>query len=494
MKYAILLYFIFLNINIYCKTNDSTSHLTYFIEFQTHISNGNFAPFWFSSNKYGITSISPKSVQLQASLTYNKNISRNWSLDSGINFVTASSKIPKAYIHQCYFDISWKKLNLSCGSKEYYHSMISRNKELSSGILAEGFNARPIPQVRIETKEYILIPHTNEYFSLKGHLSFGRYIDNKWQKEFTGLGRTFTENILYHSKSLMFKIGNTKKLVWDFEFGLIMATQFGGTQYIKQPDGTVEKRIEMPKGLNAYWKAIIPQSGGKNTPESEQVNVEGNMLGSWNFILNYKLKDAKIKIYLEHFFEDQSQMFWEYGRWKDGLLGFEINLKKKYLNTIVYETLNMNDQSGPLLYDGFWGQFPEYQISASDNYYNHSIYGGWQHNGMSIGTPLIISPIYNKDKYIYFHSNRIKTQHLGIKGMLSNELKYRILLTYSQYLGTYEIPLDKKKKQFCSLYEITYTPQKLSGWSASLTLGFDRGNYLGNSIGSLFTLRKAGGF
>ena len=50
-------------------------------------------------------------------------------------------------------------------------------------------------------------------------------------------------------------------------------------------------------------------------------------------------------------------------------------------------------------------------------------------------------------------------------------------------LGTYENPLDKQRKQFSSLWEVTYAPERFKGWSASVALGMDRGNYLGNSTG-----------
>lgn len=85
----------------------------------------------------------------------------------------------------------------------------------------------------------------------------------------------------------MLRLGNKEKLPLEFEFGLLMAAQFGGDQYLKLEDGSTEKVLDMPDNLKAYWKAFFPQAGGSDTPEGEQVNVEGNMLGSWNFALNY---------------------------------------------------------------------------------------------------------------------------------------------------------------------------------------------------------------
>lgn len=150
------------------------------------------------------------------------------------------------------------------------------------------------------------------------------------------------------------------------------------------------------------------------------------------------------------------------------------------------------DQTGPLLYDGFWGQFPEYQISANDNYYNHYIYGAWQYLGMGMGNPLITGPAYNKDHRITFRSNRVRAHHLGISGQPSSEWGYRMLISFARHWGTYTNPLDKQRKQFSSLYEATYTPKWVKGWSTSIALGLDRGNYLGNSSGGMLTIRKTG--
>ena len=143
-------------------------------------------------------------------------------------------------------------------------------------------------------------------------------------------------------------------------------------------------------------------------------------------------------------------------------------------------------------FDSFWGQFPEYQISADDNYYNHYIYGGWQHQGMGMGNPLLPGPAYNADHSISFRSNRVRAHHLGISGQPSPEWGYRMLISFARHWGTYDIPLDQQRKQFSSLYEATYTPKWAKGWSASAALGLDRGNYLGNSTGGMLTIRKTG--
>ena len=86
------------------------------------------------------------------------------------------------------------------------------------------------------------------------------------------------------------------------------------------------------------------------TPEGEQVNIYGNHVGRWNFAATAYLNQWKVKIYYEHYFDDHSQMFFQYGRWKDGHIGLEITFpKNRFIDTFVYEGLGTKDQTGPML-------------------------------------------------------------------------------------------------------------------------------------------------
>lgn len=491
IKYSLLLICSLLVIPLFGQQTDSI--LTYRIEVGVQAGNGTYAPLWFTSNRYGLISNESNAAYLCAGITYQKEFKHNWHLNAGMDLSGGANSVSYFQFQQFYADFGWKALNLSFGRKERSGFPLNKNKQLSSGMLVEGVNTRPIPQIRAEITNYLDVPGTKGWLAFKGHLAYGQFAENEWQKDFVQPGSIYVKDVLYHSKSLMLRLGNKEKLPIEFEFGILMAAQFGGDQYIKKEDGTGEKILDMPDNFKAYWKAFIPQAGGSDTPEGEQVNVEGNHVGSWNFALNYYLHDWKFRTYLEHYFEDTSGMFWEYGRWKDGQLGLEISFpKNRWISSLVWETMCTKDQAGPLLYDGFWGQFPEYQISANDNYYNHYIYGAWQYWGMGMGNALLPGPLYNKDHTITFKSNRVRSQHIGLEGNPFPEWNYRLLLSYTRHWGTYGNPLDKERKQFNSLIECTYTPQKLKGWSGSVSLGLDRGNYLGNSTGAMLSIKKTG--
>ena len=471
------------------QAEQADSTLTYRIEASGNVSEGTYAPLWFTANRYGLSSQEPNSGFLRAGIAYNRQLPHHWRIQAGLDLAGTVNQTSNFVVQQAYGDISWRFLTLSIGSKERTGGPLEKNERLSSGMMVEGNNARPVPQVRGEIADYISIPGTKGWLALKGHIAYGMFTDNSWQENFAAAGQSYGRDILYHSKALMFRIGNREKLPLEFEFGLLDAAQFAGDQMKKNADGSSTLVHDMPDGLDSFIKAFLPVRS-----EDKMANVEGNHVGSWNFALNYYLHDWKFRVYLEHYFDDHSQMFWQYGRWKDGQLGIDITLpKNRFVSNVVWEMMSTKDQTGPILYDGFAGSFPEYQVSAGDNYYNNGGYQAWQHWGYGMGNPLLPGPIYNQDGKITFKSNRVRSHHVGIEGNPATEWNYRVLVSFARHWGTYFVPLDKQRKQFSSLYEVTYTPQWTKGWSVSAALGVDRGNYLGNSTGGMLTIRKTGG-
>lgn len=247
----------------------------------------------------------------------------------------------------------------------------------------------------------------------------------------------------------------------------------------------------MPHKFIDWIKAIIPFAGGAQTPLEEQTNIQGNMLGAYNIAVSWLPKaDWSIMAYFEHYFEDQSQMTFEYG-WKDGLWGIEVQLPKNpFVSSFVYEFIASKDQTGAV-YNDSSDEIPE-QVSGRDDYYNHYIYTGWSHWGMGIGNPLAISPIYNHNHLIDFMATRLLGHHLGFSGNPIPDLNYRVLLSYSRNWGTYFRPTPEVLKSYNGLLELTWTPKKLKGWKGTLGLAFDGGDLLGKSFGAMITISKTG--
>lgn len=453
------------------------------IEMSGTVSNGKYAPMWTTANRFGMSGNESKNGYLSAEVGYSRELKHGWRTEIGLELAAGLNTVSDAWIQQAYWDISWNCLNLSIGSRERYGWPLEKNAELTSGWMVEGTNNRPIPQVRGEIKEYWSVPGTAKWLALKGHMAYGYFPDGKWQENFVAPGQKFTRDVLYHSKALMFRLGNKEKFPAEFEFGLMTAAQFGGDLMKKNADGTITLQQDMPDGLKDYWKIFIP---GR---DSRLANVQGNHCGSWNFGLNLYFDEWRVRGYLEHYFEDHSQMFWQYGRWKDGHIGVEINFpKNRWIETIVWEGLNTTDQTGPILYDDVFS-FKDIQMSGCDNYYTNGQYLGWQNYGASFGHPMLLGPEYNLDRSNRIISSRVKAQHLGVTGNPTNEWRWRMLMTYSRNWGTYFEPFDNIKKQFCGMAEVSYSPECLKHWDFKIAVAMDRGTYPGNSAGAMMTVR-----
>lgn len=447
-------------------------------------------PFWLHSNRYGLGGITPRNGHVRAGISrsYKNDSNRNWKVGYGLDLVAAHNYTSDFFIQQLYADIAYKNVLLSIGAKERCANL--KNDELSTGSQTLGINARPIPEIRFEIPEYISISGKDKWLSIRGHVGYGFTTDGGWQRNFTKHGNRYLRQVLYHSKSGFLRIGNEDKFPLTLEGGVEMAATFGGKLYDQYGICT-----NLYGGLKDFVKIFFVK--GADVGETVYKNALGNTVGSWLFSLKYKGPNWSARFYYDHFFEDHSALFWEYG-WKDAIYGLELSLpKNRFVSTVVYEYMYTKYQSGPIYHD-HTAAIPD-QISAVDNYYNHGIYNGWQHWGQAIGNPLYISPIYNNDGYVKFKSNRFSAHHIGICGDPTDDLYYRLLFTYSQHLGTYAEPLDDKKYQRSFLCELTYSPSRIGrwnakGWSATAAFGIDRSSLTGNNQGIQFTIRKTGLF
>lgn len=457
--------------------------LTWLVETGMTLSKGEHSPLWLNANRQGLSSINRNSGYLAAGVFYASDKKNKFSYGFGLELAGARNFTSDFIVQQAYLDMKYRSIGLSIGSKERYSELV--NRELSSGGLALSGNARPIPQVRVEVPDYTAIPFTNSWLLFRGHVAYGRFTDDSWQKEFAGPSGNRTSGTLYHSKALYLKVGNKDRFPVTFEAGIQMECQFGGTRYYS--DGTTFK---MPARIKDFLRTFVPSSGDGSTPESDQANIEGNHLGSYHFSLNYQLKKWNLHAYYEHYFEDHSMLGISYP-WKDGLFGLEVTPPaNRVISGILYEYIGSKDQSGAV----FWNHnnVINEQISARDDYYNNGFYNAWQHWGMALGNPLFISPIYNSNGEITFRSNRIKAHHLGISGEPFAGIKYKVLLSRSDSWGNYSRPFKEVVKNTSGMLQVSYEPGRLPGWSFTVAGAMDRGDMLGDNSGGMVVVRKTG--
>ena len=449
------------------------------------LGSGEFTPFWHMANRQGLCSHENSAFYARLgveghNIFSNTELTLRWGADAVVGYSLTSTVI----LQQAYFDIQWKRFNISFGQKERWGEV--PNHRLSTGSLTESGNARPIPQVRLELPEYWNIPGTKGWLAIKGHLAYGWQSDGNWQEKFFSETSPRANNTLYHSKAGFMRFGNEEIFPLTAEIGLHMVTQFGGSCYntARKPG----QNYKNPVRLKDFFYALIPLSGDALYDASDRANVAGNMLGSWLGAITWNEQTWNLRLYYEHAFEDHSQLFWEYGLWTEQLVGLELKLKEcRWIKSAVFEYFNLKNQSGPIYHDSN-SKFPD-QISCVDNNYNHGKYPGWFNYGQMIGTPLCTSPIYNTDRIQYCYNNRVEAFHLGIEGEPLNCLGYRALYTRSNNWGTYKEPFKDIKVNRSFLFELTFHPQAIKNWSIATSFALDNGDLYGNNYGGMITIK-----
>lgn len=448
-------------------------------------------PFWLTSNRYGLAGVRNSNWHVRAGVFGNvgKDSLQEYSFGYGVDLVAAHNYTSDFFVQQLYAELGYRNLLFTLGSKE--RPMNFKNSELSTGSQTFGVNSRVIPELRFEIPKYISVFGGKKLFSVRGHIAYGMLTDGNWEGTFANKGKLrYAKNVLYHSKSGFLKVGNEKIFPLTLEGGLEMACTFGGRYY--RGDGF---SANLYGGAMDFLDVLLGLSSDPG--EHDYKNAKGNTVGSWLFNLTYNFPDWKARLYYDHYFEDHSGFFFSYGGY-DGLYGLEVNLpKNNFVDDVVYEYVYTRYQSGALYHDP--ANLIGDKVFGQDNYYNHNLYAGWQHWGMAIGNPLFLSPLYNKDKLLFFKSNRFSAHHIGLSGNPSGALHYRLLYTFSKHYGTYYQPYDDIKCQRSFLAELNYSPQRLfrhrvKGWSMGVAFAFDHGRQTGNNTGFQISVKRKGFF
>ena len=459
--------------------------LLYKAETRASFSGGENTPFWLVSNLYGLGSPEFNNGYVKAGVELPLQPEKRFSLGVGADLV-AGWRLPGAFrVQQLFAELKYRRLWISIGSREFVSKY--NDPHLSTGDLLFSNNFLPIPQIRVGTYGFAPVWGTKEWFSVNLYLAYGMFTDSKWQLSWVEKGTRRNSNVLLCSRGFSFRVGNEKVYPLTLDVGIEMGTQFGGSIYM--PHGV----IKMPTAFEDWVKAIIPLAGSEKTPVSDQTNVQGNMNGEYSIALRWEpLKGLKIKGYWEHYFEDHSQMTFEYGIWKDGLYGVEVTLPRNpFVSRVVYENVCTTDQTGAVN-NNSTPQVPE-QVSGRDNYYNHYLYSCWQTWGMTIGTPLAISPLYNRDHRLAIYNTRFKANHIALEGDPLPGLRWRFLLTFTQNWGTYWFPLPRRMDNCSGLMEVAYKGKALKGFFAKGAIAWDKGPLLGNNFGGMISLGYEGG-
>lgn len=462
----------------------------------TATSSTRHTPFWLLNNRLGLSSLDKNNGYLRAGFFRRMPHQKRFEWGFGADLAVPYNFTSNFVVQQLYGEIRYRSLELGLGSKNRY--MGFTDPELSSGDMTFSLNARPVPQLYFAMPKYEAVPGTNRWLAFKGFFGLGMFSDWRWESSHVGPKGRWNSKVLYNSKALFMRIGDPDRHPVTFEGALEMASQFAGTLHLYDSKLDKEVSVTPPHGFVDLIKGIIPLASssdgadGNNLLMSDVSNCYGNHLGQWAAALNFNPRSSewKFRTYYQHFFEDHSMMFFDY-LWRDMLLGFEVTFpKNRFIEKFLYEYLITKDQAGAVYHD----KTPDipYQVSGRDSYYNNGLYIGWEHWGMGMGNPLLVSPIYNADHSLTFMHNRVKAHHFGFTGRPTDELWYRALISYTRSWGTYDTPTPNIKRNFNMLLEVAYAPRRLKGWDFRAAIGTDGGSLVGPSFGAMLSIKKTG--
>lgn len=460
---------------------------------------GNHAPFWHTFNRQGLSSTDPNNAYAHFAALGGVHRPSGFGVDYGVDLAGGAGLESNLFVHQLYADIGYRWLGMSVGMKERWND---KNPSLSSGALTWSGNSRPVPEVRVGIPEYVRVPILGGWFSLKGHLGYGRLTDDRWRSTY-GNKLDYVDGVLFHSKSAFLRFGDQERFPLQVTLGLEMNNLFGGVRH----QGGADKNL--PSDANAYWTVLFPFHHVE-----EQGNEDGDNLGSWHLNFDYKLNDWHIGAYYEHFYEDHSSMlgieyknnmegkkdfiFFGFRRnWFDGLFGIEVNAPHefKYFRNAVFEFLNTRGLCGPICHSASCnveGMQVIEEVDGRDGMYNHGIYSSYTHWGYAIGNPVLVSPAFNSGGGNRFRSNRVQMFHVGVEGAISPQVDYRFLGTTTRHWGCYGAPLKEIERVTSLMLECSWSKGGVYDWKFTLSgaMDFDSGTLTGNNKGVMLTISR----
>lgn len=454
------------------------------------------APYMLGSWNYG-RYVEGSGIWQEAGLSKPLDLSRRFSWSAGIDYIAgvaakthydrwdaSSSKwtsnvahMPYVRLQQLFAEIKYRSVFLNVGMKQTHSVLI--DDRLSSGDLVRSNNAAPIPGISAGFLDFQDIPFTNGWVQIDGEIMYGKMMDSGFKKsEFNLYSGVEAINLWYNYKRCYFRTNPDKP--FHVTVGMQAAGMFGGSSRVFQK-GEVTSSVRRGFRLKDAIQMFIPiEDGG-------EAYYTGNHLGSWDLKACYRFRDgSKLNAYFEWPWEDGSGIGKMNG-W-DGLWGVQYEFSKRgAITKALFEYLDFTNQSGPIHFDP--DDVKENPISGhaqgGDNYYNNDFYGAYSNYGMSIGTPFLVSPIYNLNGALGFLHNKGRGFHAAVEGSPCDIIDYRAMVGYELAGGSGWTPAFKRLHSVSAMVEAVSRPfRKLPGMKLSLRMALDTGTLRGNNFGA----------
>lgn len=388
-------------------------------------------------------------------------------------------------IQSLYADVHYRSLYLSAGMKEHQSKIV--DSKLSSGDLVRSTNARPIPGITVGFVDFQNVPYTNGWLQVDGRIMYGKFTDNSFRrKQFNFYNEILAKDIYYTYKYYYFR--TNPNVPFSAIFGMQSAGQFGG-ETLFYHRGQLRRTDHRGFKFKDIFKMFFP------TRDNGNGYYEGNSLGSWSLRATYHIKNNnEIALYWEKYFEDGSGIGCRNGM--DGLYGVQFSLSKRsILSSVLAEYLDFRNQSGPLHFAPGDHVDPSITTEATggDNYYNNDTYGAYANYGMSIGSPMPVSPIYNQNGYPLYIYNRMRGFHIAAAGCPLSGISYKIMFGWQKGYAMGRVPMSHAKSDISAMLELGWQADRITeGLSVNCRFALDQGSLRGDNYGMALALRYTG--
>jgi hypothetical protein len=474
------------------------------ITFLSTVTSSKNQSFWLSHNRWGIFDDASANALSLITNEIETRKDKLFDFGGGISLLARGSNSSTIYLHQAYAEAKLGFIHLTAGRKAYAQGISF--SDLSSGTVALSQNAMPIPRLTISVPEFWEIPFSFGWLEIRGHLSHGWLNDDR-----------YVTMPYIHDKSIHLQTGDNT----GFKF-------YWGLNHIAIWGGESPTYGKLPSSFSDLILVAQAKGGNEDAPSGDQINALGFHTGVWDWGLRGTIGRTSFHLFYQHLFTDGSGQ--GYRNAGDGFFGLSIDnlFPFSWINGLTYEYLNTTDQTGPGLSDDIPGAtYPCDEINCGfpfggrDNYYNNGIYrSGHSYSGMSLGTPFFftqnqLNKIDSEIKTygsVFFVSTRNIAHHFGVKGDISEDLSYKMLLSNVKYYGTYSglnqgttwgildpannIVLEDYffypyKKQWYFLFETHWQLKGIHQLQLTTSLAIDKGelfNNIGIMLGATWTL------
>ncbi|WP_460982466.1 capsule assembly Wzi family protein [Spirosoma fluminis] len=471
----------------------------YSVELGGYVSSSVATPFWLRANQYGIVSYqSPAStIRVGISSDYDTTYTatrlqsrRKFDIGYGINVVANFAANPLSYekavlLPEAYVKSRYGIFEVYAGRRRERFGLA--DSTLSSGSYAWSGNAMPIPKIQVSIPTFTPIGFTKGWVAIQGTYAHGFLSANG-----------FIRNTMLHQKSLYFRLGREKDVLRVYG-GFNHQVIWGGRTDKLKGTGLVPDDGRLPSSLLDYYYVVIgdrfSRADSSVYTNFEITNRVGNHLGSIDVGAEIDLVRHTIFIYRQNIYEDGS--LFSLINIADGLNGIRIrrNNPKAIIRDILVEFLNTTSQGGPEFI------IDDPKRRGKDNYFNHQQYrDGWAYRQHTIGTPFVPPALGPNNEYpsgTFTLNNRVRVLHIGIAGnlpilisLLDSPIAYQAKLSFSQNLGTYDVPYSSTRNQFSGYLGVMVPLQLLGGLELSARVAADAGTLYKQGVGAYFSIRK----